>query len=293
MKRSSFALCLVLLLLPVATGIASASPHITGISPSSGPNNGVVQVTITGSGFDPVSLVRLNKCKLKTGDIVSVPPFSASIIHQSSSVITAEFDITGKRAGSYELSVKAIVDGHEEWDYMESAFEVYQAGTTTAPTTTTTTETTTTTRHTTSTGGNSVYFETNPNGATIFMDGDEVGISTFTYYTSDEGIHDVLVKKLGYEDYSDRVTITEGNRVRFYAQLTPLSASSVTTTPGTLPAAASGTAANPVTTIRKSTLKIPTPLGTFSPPAEESPVSPAVVLLAAGIGAVFVVLRRR
>ncbi len=180
----------------LATGVASASPQISGISPSSGRNDGVVQVTITGSGFDTVNLVRLNKCKLKSGDIVSVAPFSGSIIHQSSSAITAEFDLTGKRAGYYELSVKALVDGHDEWDYKESAFEVYQAGTTTAPTTTTT-GTAVTTATTTSSGDNSVYFETNPNGATIFVDGDEVGTSTFIYYTNHEGIHDVLVKKLG------------------------------------------------------------------------------------------------
>ena len=290
MNRSSLALCLVLLIMLLATGVASASPQISGISPSSGPNNGVVQVTITGSGFDAVTLVRLNKCKLKSGDVVSVPPFSASIIHQSSSAITAEFDLSGKRAGVYELSVKALVDGHEEWDYKENAFDVYQAGTTTAPTTTTTTGTSVTTATTTSGGDTSVYFETNPNGATIFVDGDEVGTSTFIYYTNHEGIHDVLVKKLGYEDYSDRVTIIEDSRVRFYALLTPLSASSVTTA---AQPAASGSVAKTATTIRKSTLKIPTPLGTFAPPAEESPLNPAVVLLAAGIGAVFVVLRRR
>ena len=289
MNRSSLALCLVLLVMLLVTGVASASPKISGISPSSGRNDGVVHVTITGSGFDTVNLVRLNKCKLKSGDIVNVAPFAGTILSQTSTAITAEFDLTGKRAGYYELSVKALVEGHDEWDYKESAFEVYQPTSTTAPTSTTT-ETTETTRPTASGGDTSVYFETNPNGATIYVDGDEVGTSTFTYYTSHEGIHDVLVKKLGYEDYSDRVTIIEDSRVRFYARLIPLSASSVTTS--AMPAG-SGSPAKTATTARKSTLKIPTPLGTFAPPPEESPLNPAAVLLAAGIGAVIVVLRRR
>ena len=289
MNRSSLALCLVLLVMLLVTGVASASPKISGISPSSGRNDGMVQVTITGSGFDTVNLVRLNKCKLKSGDIVNVAPFAGSIIHQSSSAITAEFDLTGKRAGYYELSVKALVDGHDEWDYKESAFEVYQAGTTTAPTTTTT-GTAETTEPTASAVTTASFSRPIPMAQPSLWTATRWEPVPSPITPTDEGIHDVLVKKLGYEDYSDRVTIIEDTRVRFYAQLTPLSASSVTTSATT---AASGSPAKTVTTIRKSTLKIPTPLGTFAPPAEESPVNPAVVLLAAGIGAVFVVLRRR
>jgi hypothetical protein len=56
---------------------------------------------------------------------------------------------------------------------------------------------------------------------------------------------------------------------------------------------ASGTPAKTVTTIQKSTLKIPTPLGTFAPAAEESPVDPALALGAAGIAIGLVMLRRR
>jgi hypothetical protein len=56
---------------------------------------------------------------------------------------------------------------------------------------------------------------------------------------------------------------------------------------------ASGTPAKTVTTIQKSTLKVPTPLGTFAPAAEESPVDPALALGAAGIAIGLVMFRRR
>jgi hypothetical protein len=116
-----------------------------------------------------------------------------------------------------------------------------------------------------------------------------VGTSTFTYYTNKEGVFDVVIKKDGCEDYAAKVSILEGRRVHFYAPLTPLASGYTTsvTTP------ASGTPAKTVTTIQKSTLKIPTPLGTFAPAAEESPVDPALALGAAGIAIGLVMLRRR
>src|SRR5512136_1137540 len=56
MKGSICLGCLVLLLLVTGAGIpAAASPAISSISPSSGPNNGYVTVTITGTGFNSQS----------------------------------------------------------------------------------------------------------------------------------------------------------------------------------------------------------------------------------------------
>lgn len=294
MKRSVLSGLLVLLLLLVAAGIASASPVISSVYPSSAPNDGSVVLTIQGSGFDKAVQVRLNKCKLKTGGS-SEAPFSGSIITKTSGMIVAEFNLAGKKVGDYDISVNApdpAAYKPEDWGVGEGIFEIYQAGTKTPTPTSTTTTTTTTRTTTTSTGSNSVFFETDPPGATIFLDGEAIGTSTFTYNTYKDGVHDVIARMAGYVDYVDRVTIVDNSRTRFYARLTPVSGSPSTITTALTPGAYSSPVKT-ATTARKSTLKIPTPLGTFTYAPEEAPADPAMVLCAAGIGAIFFVIRRR
>jgi hypothetical protein len=65
------------------------------------------------------------------------------------------------------------------------------------------------------------------------------------------------------------------------------------TTNATPSASSSSAPVKTNTTIRKSTLKIPTPLGTDPPVTEESPADPALALGAAGIVIGLVLLRRR
>jgi len=131
--------------------------------------------------------------------------------------------------------------------------------------------------------GGSVYFETNPPGATIWVDNIELGTSPFTYYSEKTGTLDVRVRKRLYEDYTDKVVVIEGERVVFYARLTPiLGEITKETTPPVV--------ARTVTTLSKSTIKVPTPWPTSSP---ESPVDPAVVVGAAAIGIGIFVIRRR
>ena len=131
--------------------------------------------------------------------------------------------------------------------------------------------------------GGSIYFETNPPGATIWLDNIELGTSPFTYYSEKTGTLDVRVRKRLYEDYTDKVTVIEGERVIFSATLTWIVGE---VTEATTPAAPVRTA----TTIRTSTIKIPTPWPT-SPP--ESPLDPAVVIGAAAVGIGIFVIRRR
>jgi len=153
---------------------------------------------------------------------------------------------------------------------------IVQAGITSAasPTTTTTTPERT---------GGSIYFDTDPPGATIWLDNLELGTSELTYYSVKTGTFDVRVRKKGFEDYIDKVTVSDGERVVFYARLTPVSSK---TSDEKTPTAMMTTA----TTISKSTITIPTPWPTSSP---ESPVDPAVVIGAAAIGIGFFVIRRR
>jgi len=131
--------------------------------------------------------------------------------------------------------------------------------------------------------GGSIYFETNPPGATIWLDNIELGTSPFTYYSEKTGTLDVRVRKKLYEDYTDKVVVIEGERVVFYARLTWVSSD----ISGETTAAAPVTTA---TTISKSTIKIPTPWPTPSP---ESPVNPALGIGAAALGVGFFAIRRR
>jgi hypothetical protein len=143
-----------------------------------------------------------------------------------------------------------------------------------SPTTTTTTGMT----------GGSIYFETYPPGATIWLDNIELGTSPFTYYSEKTGTFDVHIRKRLFEDYTDKVVVIEGERVLFYARLTPIVGEITKET--TPPVVARRT----VTTLSKSTIKVPTPWPTSSP---ESPVDPAFVVGAAAIGIGIFVIRRR
>ena len=150
MKRFSLLACLVLLLLLVPA-VQAASPTISGISPQTGPNNGVVTITITGSNLDTVNLVRLNKCKLVAGGS-SEAPFAGIITGQSSTKIVAKFDLTGKKVGMYSVSARGYQENLEVWGHMESVFNVYSASGPTPATTTTTTTGTTETETTVTSG---------------------------------------------------------------------------------------------------------------------------------------------
>jgi hypothetical protein len=177
---------------------------------------------------------------------------------------------------------------------LSKAYATYQTDVSYTPTpTATTTTTTVVTTAAPSSGKNSIFFETNPTGATIYVDGKEAGSSAFSYYTDNDGTFNIEVKKPGYEDYEGHVTVVEGQRAHFYSLLTPLSSTADTVTTTTSPSASSSVPVSTATMIRKSTLKIPTPLGTDPPVTEESPVDPAIALWAAGIGIIFVVIRRR
>lgn len=142
-------------------------------------------------------------------------------------------------------------------------------------------ETTTTTPATT---GSNIYFETNPPGATIWLDNVNIGTSPFTYYTEKTGVLEVRVQKRLYQDYVGNVTVSGSKRIDFLARLSPV--------PSDLTAQI--TPVEPVITAtipeRRSTIVIPTPWPTSTP---KSPVNPAVVIGAIAIGFGVMVIRRK
>lgn len=322
MDRYALFFCLIVLLLLVmaVTPPAAADVTISSLSPTSGTFGKTITVTVTGTGLDAntVNKVLLYRCYSTYGTYGYLP---VAITKQTSTSLTGTVVLSGGYAvnGYYDLLVYPISGAVV---YKLQAFTVSGApGTTTATTSTTTSATTRTTTvattrvtttaattttsaaastTTSSTGGNSVFFETNPTGATISLSGNVIGTSPFTYYTDKDGSFGVVARKDGFEDYEGTVTIKYGGRTRFYALLTPLIASAAsanaTATVGTTETgdAASGNASSAVTTIRRSTLKIPTPLGTEDlTVTEESPASPILALAAAGIAIGLVLLRRR
>jgi hypothetical protein len=295
MKRFPLFVCLFLLLL-VAAGIpqAAATPEVYSIYPSSAAINTDITVTITGSGFSSASTPYLYKCALVSGSPGSQRKFAGTIRSVTSTMMVVRFSLASDlKPGSYGVIVNTPMETSPiDMGYKENIFTIYSASDTAYPTATTTTETETTT-NSQSSGDNSVFFDTNPSGATVILDGDDVGTSAFTYYTTRDGTHDVVIKKLGFEDYNSKVTIVEGKRVYFYALLTPLSSTTTAASATVSPVKTVTTGRDTTTTIQKSTLKVPTPWGPDPPVTEESPADPAVALGAAGIAIGLVLLRRR
>jgi hypothetical protein len=131
--------------------------------------------------------------------------------------------------------------------------------------------------------GGSIYFEIYPSDATIWLDNTEIGLGGLTYFTKKTGTFNVRVQKKGFETFTGKVTVGDGERVIFSARLTPSSGEPVHENTPVAPA----TTAIPS---RSLTLDIPTPWPTPSP---ESPIDPAVVIGSAVIGSIFFLIRRR
>lgn len=253
MKRSPLLICLVLLLLVPGGGAAAgtSAPTLISITPSSGETNTTVNITsLSGTNFANGAAIRM-KSSYKDIDIVG------SVTSVSSTQIVGTFNLDKQAAGDYQVCV-----------YNNAS--IYACGlrfTIKTPGGTST--------------GSSVFFETYPPGATVLLNGTTIGTSVFTYYNATPGTYKVLIKKSGYEDYTGSVTVPEGKRVRFYAPLTLLGARTT---------AATAAPVQTATTIRKSTMKVPTTWPS-TPPTPESPVDPVIVIGAAGIGIGLVIFR--
>lgn len=131
--------------------------------------------------------------------------------------------------------------------------------------------------------GGSIYFETTPPGATIFLDGVNIGTSPFTYAVAKNGTMKIRVQKKLYRDYLGVITLHDGERVTFRALLTEA--------PSETPAEATPEPVTTATIIEKApSIIIPTP---WPETTTESPVSPVTGIVAAALCAGLVVLGRR
>lgn len=130
--------------------------------------------------------------------------------------------------------------------------------------------------------GGSIYFETSPSGATIWLDNVKIGTSPITFFSEKTGTLDVRVQKKGFEDYLGNVTVSDNERVIFRALLTPLPSD-------TAPQATLAEVITTATTNQRPAVTVPTPWPTSTP---ESPVSSAVVIGAIAISIGCIVVRR-
>jgi hypothetical protein len=132
--------------------------------------------------------------------------------------------------------------------------------------------------------GASIYFETSPPGATIWLDNVNIGTSPFTYFSPRTGTMKVRVSKKNFQDYTEVITVGDGERVDFKALLAPVqSETGVAETPAFVVTTATIIDRGPVITV-------PTPWPTETP---ESPVSPVIAASALALAIVVGALFRR
>ncbi|MGD0079975.1 MAG: PEGA domain-containing protein [Methanoregula sp.] len=129
----------------------------------------------------------------------------------------------------------------------------------------------------------SIYFETNPVGAAVYINSTNMGITDVTLYNLTPGSYLFRLQKNGYIDYSGLITVTPGNTTNFYRKLT--AEYTETTVFTTIPTPAV-TAAR---TTRPSTLKVPTPW----PSATTTQASPiGIEVLAGAVGLALVLTKK-
>ena len=150
-------------------------------------------------------------------------------------------------------------------------------------TTTTATPTPTATINPAITNG-SIYFETNPAGASVFINSTNMGTTDFILSNLPSGSYLFRIQKSGYIDYSGMATVTTGKTTNFYRTLTALDTETPVST--TIPKTTIKTA-QPT---KISTVKTPTPWPSATP-TQASPMDALAVICAAAAG--IVLLRKR
>jgi len=122
----------------------------------------------------------------------------------------------------------------------------------------------------------SIKVESTPSNAAVFINTEYQGKTPLTLYNITRGTHRVLVQKIGYQDWSERITVTSGSRTDVYATLqaetTDTTISTTITTPTTVK----------TTISRTTTAKVPTPWPSSTPPPS-SPLSIFAIIGAIGL----------
>jgi hypothetical protein len=238
MKQFTLFVFLVFLLLVLTVVPATASPVISGISPSSGPNNGEVTVTITGTGFNEYSTVWL-----ETSYALEDSQY-CKIVSWSPTSITCTFSFHNQTPTRYIVWVNSPFlspvnnNLQEDVGLLRDGFTLYQATGTIATTATTTVQTP---------AYGTIRVSSVPSGADVYIDNEYKGLTPLTMKNIENGNHIVLVRMSGYMGWSQKVVVL-GDSQSLSARLgaiptttsTPITA---TTVPPATPAPAAPTKA--------------------------------------------------
>jgi hypothetical protein len=217
MKGSIFLVCLILLL--VVAGIpAAASPTISSVSPSTGPNNGYVWVTITGTGFNSHGTVWMTPANIcdPTNKIYGTG------CSWSSTSATCAFSTQGQTPGPYTVWVNSpIIDfmGNEIPDEgsLHNAFGIYQGTGTIYPPAIIPVTTT----YGTPGPYGTIYVESSPDGAVIYLDDEYKGPAPVTITDLWPGSYTISAKLAGFQESTSETTISGPTRSSVYCQLVP------------------------------------------------------------------------
>jgi hypothetical protein len=131
-----------------------------------------------------------------------------------------------------------------------------------------------------------IEISSSPSDASIYVDGSYFGTTPDAVTDLIEGYHKVVLKKTGYSDWGKMVAVSDGDTVTVDAELAVL-----TTVPTTILTTAWTTAPATVRTTQASTIAVPTPWPSATT-TTESPVDPAIIIGAVGIGLGSALLRK-
>jgi hypothetical protein len=230
----------------------SAAVTLVSITPNYGMNNEIVTITnLAGTGFLSGATIKLKKTGYN-----DIPGSVNSVV--SSSKITGTFDLNARTPGSYEVCVENGATN----SVCGLVFTVYSSDTPI---------------------NGSIYIESNPSVASAYVSSDYKGKTPLSVNNLTPGTYTVLVQKSGYQDWSDRITVTAGNRTNVYSRL--IAANSDSTAVTTV-----RTTTLTSTVTRKSTVRVPTTWPSASPTPESS-MNILVIIGAVCLG--LVVLRKK
>jgi len=229
---------------------------LTSITPASGETNTTVSITdLKGTGFASSATMLLRRSS--SNDIHG----TISSVNSAGTDIIGSFILTNRLPGDYQVCV-----------YNDAS--MYICGLTFTITSDF------------SSANGSINVKSSPSGGKVFIKNYYKGYTPITLENITPGTYTVTVLRTGYTDYYESVKVTAANvsSINAYLELLPESTTVVTTTATPVKTV--------VTTIKKSTLKVPTtwPSATAT---EASPVDPVVIVGAVGIGLGLVVIRRR
>jgi hypothetical protein len=219
------------------------------------PNNGLVNNTITITSLTGTNFLSSAVMKFSRTGYNDIPGVVTSY---SSTQLTGTFNLNIQAPGTYQVCV-----ANDATNYVCGlSFVINTAGTV----------------------NGTLYVQSSPSGASIYVDSTYMGKTATTLYNITPGSHTIHLLNSGYNDWSDTITVISGNTTYEYATLTAI-ATDVTTAATTVPTTIRTTAV----TTKKSTYKTITPWPTNTP-TKASSAEPLVIIGAIGIG--FIVLRK-